>query len=205
MPNEVGGRADKFGNRYESCWVVKQFLRLLNEEIASVIIEPIGEEEEGVDLWVNNKDGSRECHQCKARNASKEFWDLSDLASRGIFRKAKKQLDSGSGVTYFFISAAAGLMLNDLSARARNSNSNSEDFHEFQIGKAGSEVKKAFINFSKYMELNIDTIQGRNQAYDYLRRIYIIQYADDLYARNSLIDEIRFLFAGDAEAIYSLL
>lgn len=205
MPNEVGGRADKFGNRYESRWVVKQFLRLLKEEIASVIIEPIGEEEEGVDLWVNNKDGSRECHQCKTRNASKEFWALSDLASRGIFRKAKKQLDLGNDVTYFFISAAAGLMLNDLSARARNSNSNSEDFHQFQIVKAGSEVKKAFVNFSKYMELNIDTIQGRNQAYDYLRRMYIIQYADDLYAKNSLIDEIKFLFAGNAEAIYSLL
>lgn len=50
MPYEVGGRADKFGNRYESRWVVKQFLRLLNEGIASVIIESIGEEEEGVDL-----------------------------------------------------------------------------------------------------------------------------------------------------------
>lgn len=155
--------------------------------------------------FVNNKDGSRECHQCKARNASKEYWDLDDLASRGIFRKAKKQLDSSNGITYFFISAAAGLMLNDLSIRARNSNSNSEDFHQYQIRKAGSEVKKAFMIFSKYMELNIDTIYGRGQAYDYLRRMYIIQYADDLYAKSSLMDEIRFLFAGNAEAIYSLL
>lgn len=48
------------------------------------------------------------------------------------------------------------------------------------------------------MELNVDTIQGRNQAYDYLRRVYIIQYADDLYAKNSLKDEIKFLFAGNA-------
>jgi hypothetical protein len=39
----------------------------------------------------------------------------------------------------------------------------------------------------------------------HLRRMYIIQYADDLYAKSSLMDEIRFLFAGNAEAIYSLL
>jgi hypothetical protein len=131
--------------------------------------------------FVNNKDGSRECHQCKARNASKEYWDLDDLASRGIFRKAKKQLDSSNGITYFFISAAAGLMLNDLSIRARNSNSNSEDFHQYQIRKAGSEVKKAFMIFSKYMELNIDTIYGRGQAYDYLRMFFASVFSSLLH------------------------
>ena len=205
MPYEVGGRADKFGNRNESRWVVKQLLRLLSEEINSVTIESIGEEEEGVDLWINNLDGRRECHQCKARNASKEYWELSDLAARGIFEKAKKQLDYNKDITYYLISAVAGTMINDLTTRARNSNCNSEDFYKYQIENSGSDVKKAFRNFTNYLELNIETIDGRNQAYEYLKRIYMIQYADDKNVKNSLKESIKYLYAGDIEAIYSLL
>jgi hypothetical protein len=47
LPYETGGRADKFGNRYESRWVVNQLLRLIKEEIASVTLEAVGKEEEG--------------------------------------------------------------------------------------------------------------------------------------------------------------
>ena len=36
MAFERGGYADKLGNRYEGRWVVRQLLRLLNEEIRSV-------------------------------------------------------------------------------------------------------------------------------------------------------------------------
>lgn len=32
MPYETGGRADKFGNRYEGRWVVKQLLRLIKRK-----------------------------------------------------------------------------------------------------------------------------------------------------------------------------
>ena len=205
MPYEVGGRADKFGNRYESRWVVKQLLRLLNEEIASVTIEAIGGEEEGVDLWIKNLDGSQECHQCKARNASKEYWDLSDLAARGIFEKAKKQLDSNKNITYNLISAVAGMMLNDLSLRARNSNCNSEAFFKNQIQNSGKDVKRAFENFTRYLGLNIELINERNQAYEYLKRIYITQYADDKNAKDTLKETIKYLYIGDVEAIYSLI
>jgi len=48
MAFERGGRADKFGNRYESRWVVKQLLLLLIEEIHSVTIEAVGDDEKGV-------------------------------------------------------------------------------------------------------------------------------------------------------------
>ena len=41
MAFESGGMANKLGNRYEGRWVAKQLLRLLNEEIHSVIVELI--------------------------------------------------------------------------------------------------------------------------------------------------------------------
>lgn len=204
LPYETGGRADKLGNRYESRWVVKQLLRLLNEEIASVTIEAIGEEEEGVDLWITNLDSSKECHQCKARNASKEYWDLSDLAARKVFQKAKKHLDSNKDISYYLISAVAGMMLNDLIIRAKNSNDNSEDFYEYQIGKSGPEVKRAFKSFIRYMVLD-DTINGRKKAHYYLNKMHIIQYPDDMNSKYDLNENIKFLFVGNADAIYSLI
>jgi hypothetical protein len=157
-----------------------------------------------VDLWIKNLDGSQECHQCKARNGSKEYWDLGDLNAKGIFKKAKQQLDTNRNVTYSFVSAAAGMMLNDLTLRAQNSNGNSEDFYNYQIETSGS-VKSAFKNFARYMELNIETIQGRSLAYEYLNKIHMIQFPDDGNVKKSLCEAIKYLFVGDVEAIYSLI
>lgn len=203
-PYEIGGRADKFGNRYESRWVVNQLLRLLKEEIASVTIEAIGIEEEGVDLWIKNLDGSQECHQCKARNGSKEYWDLCDLNAKGIFKKAKQQLDTNKNVTYSLVSAVAGIMLNDLTIRAQNSNGNSEDFYHYQIETSRS-VNSAYNSFARYMELNIETTQGRSLAYEYLKRINMVQFPDDVNIKKILCEAIKYLFVGDVETIYSLI
>ena len=89
MPFEIGGLSDKLGNRYEGRWLAARLLSLLNEKIFSVTIEAIGDDERGVDLWVEQKDGVRQAHQCKARNGSKENWDLGDLASRGVLSYLK--------------------------------------------------------------------------------------------------------------------
>ena len=59
MSFEPGGRADKLGNRYEGRWVIKQFFRLINEEIVSITIEPTGEDEIGVEFWVKHSDGKK--------------------------------------------------------------------------------------------------------------------------------------------------
>lgn len=205
MPFEVGGRSDKLGNRYESRWIVKQLLRLLSEEIAAVTIEAIGDEEEGIDLWIKKADGSKECHQCKARNASKEFWDVSDLAARGIFKKAKKQLEANCNVVYCLISAVAGMMIHDLTIRARNSNNNSEEFYKYQIENSGKEVRKAFRDFVECFGLDINSLQGRNKAYEYLKRIYVIQYPDDINEKDNLIQVIKYLYIGDPRMIYNLV
>ena len=72
MAFETGGMSEKLGNRYESRWVAKQLLRLLNEEIKSVTVELIGPDERGVDLLVVDKDGVRQLQQCKARCGGRE-------------------------------------------------------------------------------------------------------------------------------------
>jgi hypothetical protein len=84
MGFEPGGRSDKLGNRFEGRWTARQLLRLLNEEIRSVTLEAVGDDERGVDLWIELNSGSKEAHQCKARNRSKESWGINDLKNREV-------------------------------------------------------------------------------------------------------------------------
>ena len=89
MPFETGGRADKLGNAYENSWLVCQYDNLIREKVTSVMYEAVGDDEEGVDIWVTKPDNSRICYQCKARNGSESHWRPSDLNARGIFKNAK--------------------------------------------------------------------------------------------------------------------
>lgn len=205
MPHENAGRADKLGNLYEDRWDVNQLLRLLNEEIFSVTIEAIGEDEKGIDLWIKNKDGSRECHQCKSRNGSKEYWTFGDLNAKGIFEKAKLQLNSSENVTYHFISAVPAMMMYDLTNRARNSNNNSEDFYKFQITKSGEDVNKAFNSICKYFGCSNEIDNDRSKVFDYLKRMYFVYYPDDINEKNNLKFKIKHLYVGDTDAIYSII
>lgn len=204
MPYEIGGRADKFGNRYEGRWVVKQLLRLIKEEISSITLEGVGKEEEGIDLWIRNNDGSKICSQCKGRNGSKEYWNVGDLGAKGIFQKAKKQLDSSENITYQFVSAVNSMMLNDITNRARNSNDNPSDFYEYQI-KNSTEVHKAYRKIVEYLGLDHNSEQDNEQAFHYLKRMYVIHFSDDLETKTTLKETIKYLFIGNPETIYNLL
>ena len=55
MSLEPGGHAEKLGNRYEGRWVVRQMLSLLNEDILSVTIEAIGDDEKGYQYIIYNR------------------------------------------------------------------------------------------------------------------------------------------------------
>lgn len=85
MSYQGAGRTDKAGNKYEINYVISQLLRVIGEEIYSVTIESIGEDEKGVDLWIVNKDGTREGQQCKGRNTSKDKWTIGDIKKYNIF------------------------------------------------------------------------------------------------------------------------
>jgi hypothetical protein len=204
LPFETGGRADKFGNRYEGRWVIKQLLRLVKEEISSLTLEAIGKEEEGIDLWIRNNDGSQICSQCKARNGSKEYWTVGDLGAKGIFVKAKMQLDSSEEITYQFVSAVNSMMLNDITTRARNSKDISRDFYEYQI-KNSLEVNKAYKKIVEYFGLDNNSEKDRDRAFHYLKRMYIIHFSDDLETKTTLKETIKYLFTGNPETIYNLL
>lgn len=51
MPYELGGRADKSGNRFEIKWVIYQMLKVLDERLDYVVLEALGDDEKGIDIW----------------------------------------------------------------------------------------------------------------------------------------------------------
>jgi hypothetical protein len=90
---ERGGYAEKLGNRYEGRWVVRQALRLLNEAIRSITAEAVGDDEAGVDLWIERKDGVREAQQCKVGNAENPDLSMAALNQKGILHYLRRQLE----------------------------------------------------------------------------------------------------------------
>ena len=85
MSYQGGGRTDKAGNKYETNYAISQLLRVIGEEIYSVTIEPTGDDEKGIDLWIVNKDGTKEGQQCKGRNINKDNWTIGAIKKYNIF------------------------------------------------------------------------------------------------------------------------
>lgn len=84
MAFELGGRADKFGNRYERRYFVSLMAKVLQGGLLSVQSEPTGDDESGTDIIVEYQGGRKDFHQCKARNGSNEHWTMSALARHKV-------------------------------------------------------------------------------------------------------------------------
>ena len=129
MPFEKGGRADKQGNKYEINCIIYEILKILDETNYDVIVEALGADEIGTDILVTTFDGRKEHQQCKARNASKEHWDISDLKAKDIFSTWKVQLNRDNSRRVSLVSPMACSFLFDLHNRACNTGGKAEDFY----------------------------------------------------------------------------
>lgn len=155
MAFEPGGMSEKLGNRYEGRWVAKQLLRLLNEEIASVTVELIGPDEQGVDLLVVGKDGVRQLQQCKARCGSCESWTISALRNKGLLGHLKDHLNRDPNHKFALVTAIPAQMVADICESARNSNDNPKDFFQYQIEAVGEKRCTAFQGFCEAVGLDL--------------------------------------------------
>ncbi|MCP4613276.1 MAG: hypothetical protein GY845_31685 [Planctomycetes bacterium] len=205
MAFEPGGYSDKLGNRHEGRWVVKQMLRLLHEEVCSVTLEPIGDDEQGVDLVVEFNDGTRQYQQCKARNASKECWTLADLYNRDILPKMKFQLDRNPALEFALVTGVPASVFGDICESARKSNENPEDFYRFQIQQIGQTRSTVYESFCHRLDLDESQEADRAQAYDYLRRTHIVLWPDDQNSYDELLGWASMLVHGEPQTVVSCL
>lgn len=204
MPFEKGGRADKQGNRYEINCIIYEILKVLDETNYSVIIETIGIDEIGTDILVTTFDGQKEHQQCKARNASKRHWDISDLKSKNLFYAWKTQLNRDTNRYVSLVSPIECSFLIDLHNRACNTSGKAEDFYLVQIKKSSKDFQKFYENFCIEMDLNIEDKSDILKSIDYLKRIYYKQMSE--YELQERINQnIQFLFSSETERVYNAL
>lgn len=202
MPYEIGGRADKRGNSYEIDCIIYEMLKVLDEKNYSVCIEPLGTDEIGTDILVTNFDGQKEHQQCKARNASKEYWNISDLKEKNIFSTWKFHLDRDCFRKVALVSPIACTFLSDLHDRASNTNGKAEDFYSIQIIKNSEKFQKFYKNFCDEMGLNSNDNNDIFKSIDYLKRIYYKQISE--YQLKETINQyIQFLFSTKVETVYN--
>jgi DNA polymerase III delta prime subunit len=204
MALENSGRADKFGNRYEDLWLVSKYLDLCEEKILGVTVEPIGNLEDGVDIWCRNHDTSLTLYQCKSRNAHKEYWSIADLKARGLLSKAKKHILKNPSNRYTLVSAIGSIAVNDLSLRARNTNGINKDLLEFQV-KNSNKVIKQFEEIASALELDYENEVELDLIITIIRNMEVFQFGDTYESRKQLKDRIDYLFVGETEQIYSML
>lgn len=153
MAYEMGGRADKYGNRFEYNWVVCKLLDVIEEKLACVILEALGKDESGVDLWVIDNDGNKEGQQCKGRDGSEEHWTFASINEKGLWNIWKRQLDRNDNISVSLVSPLAFTLLEDITVRARNNMGNSNEFYKYQINNSGEKTKNYLIMYVELLVL----------------------------------------------------
>lgn len=166
---EAGGRADKLGNRFEETWVAVQLLHVLAGQIRSVEIESVGDDEKGVDLWVERPDGTFDAQQCKRGNRSEGTWPMSELKARGVLKNLRLQLDRSEQHTFTFVSGDRAPLLNELCERAQGAGGDPGSYFSSQI-QPFANVRSAHKQFCTALGLSAESAVDRESAYGYLER-----------------------------------
>ncbi len=158
----------------------------------------------GTDILVTTFDGQKEHQQCKARNASKECWDISDLKTKNIFSTWKIQLNREHNRKVALVSPMACSFLFDLHDRAYNTSGRAEDFYSIQIMKSSKEFQKFYKIFCIEMGLNSDQDVDVLKSIDYLKRIFYKQISE--YELQERINQnIQYMFSSEQKRVYNAL
>lgn len=178
---------------------------MLAEKLRAVTVEEVGDNECGVDLWVERLDGSRQAQQCKIRNGSHDRWTVADLARRSILDAMRQHLEREESNDFALITAVPCTVLHDIGESARNSSGDPEAFYEHQIRSIGEDRRQAFGQFCKRLDLDPAEPAARATAYSLLRRFSIELWPDTRTSVEELHDQAQTLVSGDPEETVAVL
>ena len=200
MSNELAGRNDKYGNRYENNCIIDTIIDVVAEEILAFSFEPLGKDEVATDILITEKDGTKKFVQCKGRNANNNEWSFSALGRYKLLTRWKTHLDREQSCIVSLMSPLPFVGLEDLIKRAKNNNGNPNDFMNCQVSKSFETTE----DFKKYCgQLGLDYTQEKDVAIaiNYLKRTKIEMRPDENFKAN-ILKRISVYFMGDCEKIY---
>ena len=204
MALEKGGYSDKLGNRYEGRWVVLQMVHVVGGLQRSVTVESVGDDERGVDLWVESNRGDKEAQQCKGALGNKSQWKISDLCSKGILADLQFQLERNCRNRFTLVSSVPATTLSDLCRRAADSTGVATDFYEHQV-KTSKPLLKEFQFFCRCLKLDPQSPLDVEEAYRLLERSGFHLFTDDSEGRKDLEFRTQVYFDGDPLSAIAVL
>ena len=194
MSGSSGGRADKLGNQYEGLWVAYQLLRLLAEQVASVQIEALGDDERGVDVWVTHANGIRDAQQCKRKNRTAGKWGIGELGRQDVFKNLVMQVSRNPSAQFTFVSAHPAPELRELCDTARAAGGDPDAYFRSTLAVAAhaAHLRK----FCQNVGADEKTPAGRSAAFELLRRTFTHLFEDSPEGRGSVTVLARCLVTG---------
>ena len=202
MSLETGGRADKYGNKYENRYLAKLLLRLVKEELTSVTVEPLGINSDSVEFISEQKDGTIKHYQCKASNTTHSSWSILDLRKYKVFERAKEIISADIKNSYYFISPLQYNELDELCTRART-NSSPEDFINFQL--TNDTIRRMFNDCIVEFGFDKSDPSATAETTSLLSHCFFEQYVTGTEAEQDLEEYIGTLFTGKASVVRVLL
>lgn len=193
MSFETGGRSDKRGNVYENRYLAKTLVRLINEDIRSVVVEPVGENTDICEFYTVGKDGRKTYFQCKGSNEMKDHWTPSDLQKYNLFSKVQKLLRSDPECSFHFISPLYYSGLDELCSRAKTYPS-AEDYLKYAL--SNKQLRDVFKACEKYFNLDRSNSDQLNELVNLLSRCEFIVYPNNSETIQHLEDLISVHFWG---------
>jgi hypothetical protein len=164
-----GGRADKFGNRFERLWVVSQALAVIEGRLSTIKWEPLGFEGEGVECVATHTDGLKIYHQCKVQNGNDGKWSVAELGANGVLQNAKEKLEADLRCKFAFISNDGVPALRDMANHARTCDRDPSDFISHCL--TSQPIKGSFTKLRQCWGLDSELNGGVLRALDLLARM----------------------------------
>lgn len=201
-----GGYWDKIGNQFEDRWALRQLVLMTapSSDIESLEREPVGDDERGVDLWVNRKNGTRECQQCKSAIGNKPRWSMASLNKEKILQHLRFQIDRDSQRhRYCLVSGTPAPHFQRLCEEARDSR-DSETFLEVQV-RPVRRLNQELSEFCAALNLKTCEPTDRELVWSLLRSSRFKLFRDDEDQLGELIDQLGSRVDGDAITLIGAL
>ncbi len=201
MAFEIGGLADKQGNAYEKLFIIHKLLDLIDGKITAVQCEKYDlPEEDGIDVRCFYED-KEIYYQCKARNGSLEYWNLSDL--KKVFDYTAKALKQNGNNEYVLVSSVGNTEVNDLCKALKASQ---DRFEYYKSHIQGNKTKlKLFNSIRQYTGCTSESEQETNKLLELLTRFSIHTFHDDDGSKQQLNATLRLIFINAPETVSSLI
>ena len=202
MSLEPGGRSDKYGNEYENRYLAHLLIRLVNEKLKSVTVEPLGENSDSAEYIAETQAGIIEYYQCKASNGTCQSWTVASLKTHNVFERIKRIVECDPNAQYHFISTLPFHELDELCKRTRTSSSVDEMVNYSLTNK---DIKKAYTACITAFGFDKNNREELEKLYHILGVSFFEQEPNTETEIKKLEELISLTFTGDPASARSLL